>query len=186
MSYNVRGKNSSASIVRDKENPDMLYVKLKLSAPHRFNTLYYQSSAPYDKRQSFAGSGLPFPNPETAYSQHNINQGSVSIQNNSASFVLKRPNSYYINAGTTLVPPHIYIKFGDENLDDVFDDILMIPYIIPYRSLTHHHTRTSVDFYDQQPLPERSQQQILKDCSYPSKLFSLNELDNFWNQRPRR
>lgn len=121
MSYTIYGRHSKATIIRDKQDYDKLYVNIVLHSRviPRFPHLFYRAPAPYDNRCN--GNG-PFPNLSIAYFKNNPNEGYAKIENNKARFVLNHPNSFYINAGTKLIPPHIYIRFGNSNLDDYFDD----------------------------------------------------------------
>jgi hypothetical protein len=126
MDFTIYGKNSKASVICDKSNKDKFYVKIDLNNKPRNSQLLYRAPAPYEARGNQLG-GFPFPNKSVAYSKNNPNSGYATIQNNKAYFEINKPNSYYINAGSKIVPPHIYISFGDPNLDEVYDDILMLP-----------------------------------------------------------
>jgi hypothetical protein len=181
----VKGKYTNATII--KEN-DIYHVQISFTTrlPNRA-TVKYQAPAPYDTRQSKPGSALPFPNPETAYSGNHPNKGMAEVIGNNIKFRLLRPNSYYINAGTTFVPPHIYLRFGK---DFAQEDIIMIPYVMPFRALTHHKERVDADFYKApNNLQQRSQWQILQQNQQPSEeVFYKNVADEgfFWGTKPRQ
>jgi hypothetical protein len=119
----IKGKYTDAKIL--KEN-DIYHVQISfnIKLPNR-SKVKYQSSAPYDIHQSKKGTGLPFPNPETAYSENNVNSGEVEVIGNKIKFQLVRPNSYYINAGTTLVPPNIYLRFGK---NQTHEELIILPF----------------------------------------------------------
>jgi hypothetical protein len=72
--------------------------------------LKYVAAAPADCRQSYMGTGLPFPSPEVAYQSKNI--GVVPIVNGRFQFTIRRPNSYYVECGTQLIEPHVHIYIG--------------------------------------------------------------------------
>jgi len=79
----------------------------------------YLAAAPPDFRDSYAGSGLPFPNEEIAY-DNTRNKGKVTIDKEGKfEFRISYPNSYYINGGSTLIKPHLHILVDDVDLIDV-------------------------------------------------------------------
>lgn len=94
--------------------------------------LRYLAAAPPDFRDSYAGSGLPFPNETIAY-DNTQNKGKVDIKDGKFEFRLAYPNSYYINGGSTMVKPHVNIVVDDSEVVDVK---LGEP-LIPNRSLKH-------------------------------------------------
>lgn len=95
-------------------------------------TLRYLAAAPPDFRQSYAGSGLPFPNEEIAY-DHTANVGELQLTNGQFQFQIMYPNSYYVNSGSTLIKPHVHIVIDET---DAFDVKLGQP-LVPNRSLKH-------------------------------------------------
>ena len=173
----VEGKLTNATIVKDGEYFDIL-VTFKGSLPNNMD-VSYRAPAPFDKLQSVGGSGLPFPNAEVAYSGQNPNCGVAKVTGNQIRVRLLRPNSYYINAGTTLVPPHLYLKFSKH------DDLLMIPYLVPHRALTHSKHRTGPEFYFKPDLPARDQATILAENTQKQDMVYFTETLRFWNTRPR-
>lgn len=70
----------------------------------------FWAAAPIDRMAIFAGSGLPFPNPEVAY-ENTPNKGSVYASNGHSEIRLRFPNSFYVSMGTILLPPHVLLKF---------------------------------------------------------------------------
>ena len=149
-------------------------------------TVYYWAAASPDYGTSFSGSGLPFPNPEVAYSRTG-NAGTIVADNRQFSIKIKYPNAYYVGLGTVYVPPHINIKVVEAGSDDKFIT-LQIDGGIPYRTLTYpappsKNPRISPMFYYSAPRDIRSQEQILRDSGYPS----VNKMpDNFWGDKPPR
>lgn len=90
----------------------------------------YIASAPIDRRQSHAGSALPWPNQEMALG-NTTNKGRVSFGNNGEfSISLVRPNSYYINNGRTLVDPVLIINVGQNEVN------VPLPVTVKNRTLT--------------------------------------------------
>lgn len=77
----------------------------------------FWAANPIDQRDSFVGSGLPFPNAEIAY-ENSPNTGSVRAVNGEYTLRLYFPNSFYTDLGRTLIPPHVLIKVcGDDHSD---------------------------------------------------------------------
>lgn len=130
MSFTIYGKHSKATVIIDKTDYNKLYVNVHLNTRviPRFSKIFYLSSAPvpYNSKMNEYGN-YAFPNQSIAFSKNNPNTGYASIRNNKAMFEINNPNSFYINAGTKLIPPHIYITFGNANLDDYYDDVLVFP-----------------------------------------------------------
>lgn len=69
----------------------------------------YWAAAPHDSMTTFAGSGLPFPNPQVAY-EHSSNVGTVRASAGSFEIHLAFPNSFYTDMGTRLLPPHVLLQ----------------------------------------------------------------------------
>lgn len=93
-------------------------------------TLFYQASSPPDFRESRAGSGLPFPSRDIAFS-NTPNVGMVELVNGSFTIVLSYPNSYYDNLAN-LVLPEVEIIVNDTELHR----IPIGPHLVPNRSLS--------------------------------------------------
>ena len=144
-------------------------------------TLTFSASAPCDRRTSFSGSGLPFPNAEYAF-DNSPNVGSIKLgQNNSFILEMSIPNSYYMGLGTILIPPTIYFTYN--NGYAIKKQSVQICDSIPYRSLTYPSSRTSPSFYSSfSTLPVRGQEEILKSNKYPTD--TMKEYSQFWGTRP--
>jgi hypothetical protein len=93
---------------------------------------FIASNAP-DHRQSYSGSGLPFPNPDMAY-ESTPNKGSTQVVDGRFEFNINYPNSFYINQGTQLLPPHVLVRLCDGNNDSV--EVVKLGEGIPNRSLS--------------------------------------------------
>ena len=90
-------------------------VKGRVPLSSRPDTLVrYWAAAPADRMTTFAGSGLPFPNPEQAF-ENTPNKGTVRAENGRFTIGLRFPNSFYVNLGKTLLPPHVLLKFCDNS-----------------------------------------------------------------------
>ena len=88
-------------------------IKGSVKEPHDF--IIYEAASPAESRYSYAGSGLPFPNPDIAF-QDTPNKGKVMLNDlNEFNFKLKQPNSFYIYGGQNLLKPHVNIYFPDKS-----------------------------------------------------------------------
>ena len=132
-----------------------------------------------DYRTSFSGSALPFFNKEQAfYNTSNKGKAHFSKCNKSTTIFLKYPNSYYTDLGNILVVPHVDLVYSIDGKEHLFTYKLS-DNPIPYRSLTHPHTRTNPMFY--QPKTNctevMSQSKLFRRTGFPTTNTSLN---NFW------
>lgn len=144
-------------------------------------TLTFSASAPCDRRTSFSGSGLPFPNAEQAF-DNSPNVGSIKLGRNNT-FILEMliPNSYYMGLGTILIPPTVYFTYN--NGYAVKNQSIKICDSIPYRTLTYPVSRVNCSFYSSfSTLPVRGQEEILQSNKYPSD--TMKEYNQFWGTRP--
>ena len=148
--------------------------------------LEYFAGNPPTYMFSYNGSALPYPNANIAYDSNN-NSGKVYIKNNDFSFTIKYPNSFYSQLGNKYIEPHVIIQITDSSgykYDSVF---IKLDDGIPYRSLSHNPPinnwkRQNPFFYSgKEDLPIRSQEEILRDSSYPSNNKYPN---NFWGLKP--
>lgn len=120
-SFKVKNNTLSTNISVNNNGPvhitGVIHEPLKsklLSNPKQIYIQYW-APAPPDFRHSHNGSGLPFPNEDSAYSK-NVNTGRVLLGKD-GSFVIsvKYPNSYYKLLGRILVKPHIKLLIVDDN-----------------------------------------------------------------------
>jgi hypothetical protein len=146
----------------------------------------YWAAAPPNYRQSFSGSGLPFPNEEVAY-QGSPNVGKIPLGvDGSFRIKLQYPNSYYKRLGAVYVRPNVKLLFRDAN-GNMMGKVVTVALGpgIPFRSLTWPRLRNwnkgPMFFCGRETLPVRTQAQILKDSAYPC---TNHEPPNFWGLRP--
>lgn len=130
---------------------------------------------------SYSGAGLPYHSADQAFDK-TPNIGMVQAQNGEFKFRLKFPNSYYSGLGTVYMQPHVYIKVCEDGGSNKVESIKLGDGI-PFRMLTYppppsSAPRCSSIFYSgRNKLPVRTQEQILRDSSYPC----INKMpDNFW------
>ena len=130
---------------------------------------------------SYSGAGLPYHSADQAFDK-TPNIGMVQAENYHFKFRLKFPNSYYSGLGTVYMQPHVYIKVCEEGGSNKVESIKLGDGI-PFRMLTYppppsSAPRCSSIFYSgRNKLPVRTQEQILRDSSYPC----INKMpDNFW------
>lgn len=144
--------------------------------------IVFWAANPANYLTSFAGSGLPYPNPEVAY-DNTPNKGAVRSINGKFEFKVHYPNAYYIGLGSVYVEPCVHYKICGEGYSDKVNTI-NLGYGIPFRSLTYSPTaynvvpRSGPDFYaGRDKLPVKSQWKRLVEGSYPEKNIMP---DNFW------
>ena len=146
--------------------------------------IIFWASAPPGYLQSFTGSGLPFPNPETAY-ENTPNKGVIRAQNGEFTIKMYYPNSFYIDLGTTYVPPHINFQICNGTRKKSF--AVQVGDGIPYRTLTYAPppnkvSRTDPLFYQKDDEPDlRNQEQILRDSAFPKE---NKYAPDFWGGKP--
>ena len=146
--------------------------------------IIFWAPSPADHLTSYSGSGLPFPNAEMAY-ENTPNKGMVKAKNKSFSFRLKYPNAYYAHLGTLYISPLVNIKVCDSINEHSFITI-NIDQGIPYRTLTYpsppgKNPYSSPLFFHTPEKEVRSQEQILRDSSYPKENKTP---DNWWGLKP--
>ena len=91
----------------------------------------YWAANPPDLRQSYSGSGLPFPNPEIAF-ENTSNRGMVNCDSHGRfEFKVVKPNGYYISQGRKLIGSQVKLHLGSD--DDI--KILQLGNPIANRSL---------------------------------------------------
>lgn len=146
--------------------------------------IYYIAATPADFRANFSGSGLPFANQIQAF-ENTPNIGITEVDSdNTFEINLITPNSYMVGLGSVTIPPTLYIEYINKNNESKVITI-KVSNGIPYRTLTYPlypRPRIGAEFYDSQfYLPVRSQEQILRDASYPK----VNIMpDNFFGTKP--
>tara|TARA_B100001094_G_C18171016_1_gene795082 strand:+ start:1377 stop:1922 length:546 start_codon:yes stop_codon:yes gene_type:complete len=150
------------------------------------SVLEYYAANPPNYLHSYTGSGLPFPNSQIAY-QNSTNYGKINIKNNTYSFTIKFPNAFYCGLGSKYVEPHVIVRITNTNGNTFKPIFIKLNNGLPYRTLTHPPPPeswpriNSLFYYGRDSLPVRSQEQILRDSSYPI----LNEYPkNFWGLKP--
>ena len=148
--------------------------------------LEYYAANPANYLHSYTGSGLPFPNSQIAY-QNTTNYGRIFINNNSYSFTIKYPNAFYAGLGSKYIDPHVIVRITDTSGKQYKPIFIKLNNGLPYRTLTHPPPpdtwprKNPLFYYGKDTLPVRSQEQILRDSSYPI----LNEYPkNFWGLKP--
>ena len=144
------------------------------------NKLSFAAAAPADRRASFSGSGLPFPNAAQAF-ENTPNIGTVNTDSATGAFhiTVTMPNAYYVAIGSMYVQPRIYLSWHNGHMKR--ERAINLSEGIAYRKLTYPWQRYSAMFYDnRQMLTVRSQEQILRDSAYDPR----KESDKFWGSRP--
>ena len=163
-----------------------LVVQGKLKTGSSSSKLFFWAAAPPTYGTSFSGSGMPYPDPLTAYDR-TPNKGVLDVVNGNFTINMKYPNAYYIGLGSVHVPPHINFKICEEGKDDEYFSV-QIDDGVPFRMLSFpapptKKPRTSAMFYCEPEKGARTQEAILRASKYPS----TNKMpDNYWGERPPR
>lgn len=148
------------------------------------NVIYCIAASPADRKASYTGSGFPFHNERQAF-QNTPNKLAIQVVNNTFSMPLLFPNSYYVELGNKLIPPTLFIRYHNGEREKMINIKLGDP--IPYRLLGYPPkeftlSRNDASFYHaHHNLPVRSQEQVLRDSSYPDKNKMASD---FWGLRP--
>ena len=172
----------------EKQTDGNIIVKGNLKIDKSNVKIVYWAANPANFNYSFNGSGLPFANPDQAFSNM-VNVGSLTTSGDSFEFKLFYPNSYYVGLGSVLVKPEVYIKICDPDIKSTVQIVKLGPGM-PFRTLTHplppnKYFRESPLFYKNDELPIRTQEEILRDSAYP--VFNIKPTkmpDNFWGLKP--
>ncbi len=90
------------------------------------SSVKYWAANPIDRRDSYVGSGLPFPNAEIAF-ENTPNTGVVQAVTGRYTIKLFYPNSFYTEGGRTLLPPHVLVKVCGDSTDDIQAIVLGAP-----------------------------------------------------------
>ena len=174
-----------------------IYLKGTINASNNNDKIIWWASNPIEYRNSYSGSGLPFPNPEIAYENtplfgkidlivDNTNQENLNVAN--FEIVIDQfPNSYYVANGTILLEPRIMLKIQKNNqkIDDCITYEIVIGNNKPYRHLTYQNennvkSRDNCLFYDgRHKLPFGTQENILRRSAYP-----IQTPKNYWGLKP--
>ena len=163
-----------------------LIIQGKLKNIPSVSKLFFWAAAPPTYGTSFSGSGMPYPDPLTAYDR-TPNKGVLDVQNGNFTINMKYPNAYYIGLGSVYIPPHINFKICVDGSEDKYFSV-QIDDGIPFRMLTYpapptKKPRISPMFYCEPEKGARSQEAILIASGYPA----TNKMpDNFWGERPPR
>jgi hypothetical protein len=145
------------------------------------NKLMFWAANPPTRGFSFSGSAMPYPNPETAF-QNTPNRGIVNINDGYFEFKLHFPNAFYTDLGSNYVQPTAFVQIcGDEAVHKI-----PLGDGVPFRLLTYpreYWNNRAKFFLGHDSLPQRTQEQILRDSSFPSQR-PFAPIKNFWGLSP--
>lgn len=143
----------------------------------------YRAAAPPDRHYSYSGSALPFSTYEQAF-EGTPNKGKASYLNNKYFINLEDvPNSFYSELGSELVPPSVFVSFTSKG--QPLEYTLQLTDGVPFRTLNYHTSRKNAAFNtyaNQEALPHRTQQEILRDAAHPGK--HIESMQSFWGKKP--
>lgn len=118
--------------------------------PTNYASVEVIAANPIDRRMSYGGSGLPFPNAEVAFEgtpNRLVLDPSVGSFNGEFAY----PNRYYLADARTLIPPSIFFvltpKIAGAEPIYVHFELPLPSEELKLRSLNHRDARTSPKFY---------------------------------------
>lgn len=185
MSYQFENAYCKVNVQQGDYEYEII-VDGKIAMPIANDTIHYIAASPPDFRASYSGSGLPYVSQIQAF-ENTPNKGIALVKDGKFEIRLMMPNSYYVGLGTVYVPPKVFLEFV--TLDGEKKNMsIVLSEGIPYRSLTvpgagqKTRARANTLFYDTQfRLPVRSQEQILRESTYPH----INKMEeDFWGRKP--
>lgn len=114
--------DKSCEVSADLQGDYVIRGRLKPHQPPDAKIRFWAAN-PIDRRDSFVGSGLAFPNPEIAF-ENTPNLGVTKAIDGHYSFKIFTPNSFYVDLGRTLLPPHVLIKIcgTDDEIEAIVID----------------------------------------------------------------
>jgi hypothetical protein len=184
MNFNSGEISGSIKISSDLKH---CIVKGKINESVSKKQIGYIAASPYHLNSSFSGSALPYPNQSVAF-DNTPTRGIVKLDaNNSFEFVIEIPSAYYVNLGSILIPPQVYITYNNYFINK--KESITIMNELPYRTLTYHRSHKNVQFYNNiWNLPVRDQEQILRDSAYPTCNLEfegdIQTPKDFWKLKP--
>ena len=143
---------------------DTIMIKGTIS---KGNVVQWIAADPPVRRYSKPGSYLAFPSPSVAISGQNC--GTTEVMSGRFTIICKKPNSYYANGGTILLPPHVTIRVWNRD-QCVGDTVAVIGTILPNKGLTYDHRRTGPEYYVREKGNVRSQEQILRESTWKGEM----------------
>jgi hypothetical protein len=164
-----------------KQTHDII-VNGKIDVALKDRKIRYIAACPAEHLTNYSGSGLPYSSPAQAF-ENTPNQGTVEVTNGKFRIPLRFPNSYYMNLGTDIVPPTVFLTYTTSEGKEIHDSIV-ISEGIPYRTLTYPDKRKEQQqmFYkDGWAMPVRTQEQILRQSQYPAQNTMPR---NHWGVKP--
>lgn len=165
-------------------------VSLRVSPQPANGKVAYAAAPPPDRRFSFSGSGLPFPNVRVALESNRASRGVANVEiDGSFVAVLEcgMPGAYYTTLGSKLLDPQIHVTYLTTNGDRVRLSVGLGVDPLPYRSLNHAEQRDKKGpgFYNHSTSRikdiVRSQDQILKDTAWNARAPGWNRtVSDYW------
>jgi len=171
-----QGKSASGVIHENPAEypPGTLMVKGVASTG---DVVEWIAADPPARIMSNPGSFLAYPSPQVAISGSNC--GTAEIVNGTFIIYLRKPNAYYANGGTILLPPHITIRIWNRG-EWVGDTIATLGTILPNKGLTYAPQRTSPMFYTPRDTSTpKSQEQILRDSIWRGEISVRQYAERF-------
>lgn len=130
------------------------------------NIVQWIAADPPMRIYSKPGSFLAYPSPTHAISGKNC--GHAETSNGTFTIICKKPNAYYANGGTILLPPKVTLRVWDRDVC-IGDTEAVIGTIYEHKGLTYDHRRTGPSFYASKGT-NGSQQNVLKQMSWKGEV----------------
>lgn len=130
----------------------------------------YVAPNPCDRRQSFFGSGLPFPSESIAY-DNTPNRGAVTVRPDGGFEVVLAEPGAYSGADGRLVPPCLTLSYRSDGAP--VSTTLVVGEPVEHRLLRFHHYdgRADAGFYARPARRVQSQEAILRAGLPDSRYF---------------
>jgi hypothetical protein len=138
-----QGQFASGVIYENPSGYEKGTIMIK-GATQKGNVVEWIAADPPTRIYSKPGSYLAYPSPSMAISGKNC--GNSEVLNGTFTIVCKKPNAYYANGGTILLPPHVTLRIWDRD-QLIGDTQAVIGTIYENKGLTYHHMRTGPEFY---------------------------------------
>jgi hypothetical protein len=145
-----------------EEDTDVLQIQGTVTNPSRYDKMELIGASPIDRMTNYSGSGLPFPNPEIAFS-NTPNKYEIP-KDGTVNTVFKRPNSYYAVDTYTKVKPSVFVKLSSPRLVDPIIIKFELEDKLPLKTVFYRPERTGPEFYQRKAdsIGVHSQEAILR------------------------
>jgi len=134
MSFTFNDAYSSIIVTLLENN----YIKIQgqVTNPINYSRMELIAPNPIDRGMSYQGSGLPFANPEIAFSE-SINTYIIPENGGIDNIIFKYPNSYYVIGGSEKIKPSIFLILYSKTSKEPIHIRLELIDSLPLHTLTY-------------------------------------------------